>query len=114
MALFSVSKKKKTDTTPFEEKKVLTSEKIIFEKLTSDEDIYLTNLADKLIEGLPLILNFEPLDIDQANKSIAFLSGVVYAVGGEIAHVKEKVFLFGNQDVLKDGSISEFLKEIVG
>ncbi|QWB95283.1 cell division protein SepF [Mycoplasmatota bacterium] len=66
-----------------------------------------------MINGSPLILNFEPLDIDQANKVVAFFSGVVYAITGEIVHIQEKVFLFANKDVYKDGTIEEFLKEIV-
>jgi cell division inhibitor SepF len=90
-----------------------TYDKLIFEKLESDDDHYLTGLADKMIDGSPLILNFEPLDIDQANKVVAFFSGVVYAITGEIVHIQEKVFLFANKDVYKDGTIEEFLKEIV-
>ncbi len=90
-----------------------TYDKIIFEKLSSDDDHYLTNLADQMIAGAPLILNFEPLDIDQANKVIAFFSGVVYAITGEIVHIQEKVFLFANKDVYKDGTMEDFLKEIV-
>ncbi len=90
-----------------------TYDKIVFEKLSSDDDHYLTHLADQMIEGAPLILNFDTLDIDQANKVIAFFSGVVYAITGEIVHIQEKVFLFANKDVYKDGSMDDFLKEIV-
>jgi cell division inhibitor SepF len=111
MGLFSVSKKKKERVV--EEKVVPTSEKIVFEKLRSDEDGYLTHLADQLLEGHPLIINFEPLDIDQANKAIAFFSGVVYAVSGEIVNVQEKVFMFADKHVYDDGTVEDFLKEIV-
>ncbi|PKK94097.1 MAG: hypothetical protein CVV61_01215 [Tenericutes bacterium HGW-Tenericutes-6] len=110
MGLFSVGKKKKKDEV---EEKVLKSDQIVFDSLTHDDDPYLTSLADQLKEGKPLILNFEPLDIDQANKVIAFLSGVVYAIEGDIVNVKEKVFMFASKDVYDDGSMEEFLKEIV-
>ena len=53
------------------------------------------------------------LDIDQANKAIAFFSGVVYAIEGEIVNVQEKVFMFASKDVYNDGSMEDFLKEIV-
>ncbi len=108
MGLFS--KKKKTQTT---EPSVTTYDRLIFEKLESDEDRYLISLVDKMMKGSPLILNFDLLNIDQANKVIAFLSGVVYAIKGEIVHIQEKVFLFANEDVYKDGTIDDFLKEIV-
>ncbi|MFA5471379.1 MAG: cell division protein SepF [Acholeplasmataceae bacterium] len=90
-----------------------TYDKIVFEKLSSDDDPYLTHLADQMIDGCPLILNFEPLDIDQANKVIAFFSGVVYAIKGEIVLIKEKVFMFANKEVYKDGSMEQFLKDFV-
>ncbi len=110
MGLFSKNKKKKVDEAI--EKKP-TSELIFFESLKTDEDKYLVALADRMMDGQPLILNFDTLDIDQANKVIAFLSGVVYAQKGEILNIKEKVFMFANHDVYEDGSMDDFLKEIV-
>ena len=112
MGLFKKNKKQKKDLI-IAEKKETTYDRIIFEKLSSDEDSYLTHLADQMIDGAPLIINFEPLDIDQANKVIAFFSGIVYAIKGEIVHVQEKVFLFANKDVYLDGSMESFLKDIV-
>ncbi|MCF7930051.1 MAG: cell division protein SepF [Acholeplasmataceae bacterium] len=111
MGLFSVGKKKKQSGI-VEEKKLM-SDLIIFEQLKNDDDGYLTGLADKMLAGNPLILSFEALDIDQANKVIAFFSGVIYADKGEIVNVKEKVFMFATSDVFDDGSIEEFLKDIV-
>ena len=111
MGLFS--KKKKKQETKNNEPIETTYERIKFEKLSSDDDRYLTDLADQMIKGAPLILNFDLLNIDQANKVIAFFSGVVYAITGEIVHIQEKVFLFANKDVYKDGTIEDFLKEIV-
>lgn len=116
MGLFGKNKRKKQmheqDGLNLESKES-TYERIIFEKLSSDDDDYLTHLADQMMEGAPLILNFEPLDIDQANKVIAFFSGIIYAIKGEIVHVQEKVFMFANKDVYKDGSMDPFLKDIV-
>lgn len=111
MGLFSVNKKKKEKV--IEEKVIQKSERIVFEKLSSDEDLYLTGLADLLIKGQPLILNFETLDIDQANKAVAFFSGIVYALSGEIVNIQEKVFMFATKGVYDDGSMEDFLKEIV-
>lgn len=110
MGLFSRHKKKTEKTI---EQTETTYDRLVFEKLESDEDHYLIGLVDQMISGSPLILNFDLLDIDQANKVIAFMSGVVYAIKGEIVHIQEKVFLFANQGVYKDGTIEEFLKQIV-
>jgi cell division inhibitor SepF len=112
MGLFRKKQNKNQKQLKFESKES-TYDLIIFEKLESDEDAYLTNLADQMIDGHPLILNFEPLDIDQANKVIAFFSGIVYAVKGEIVLIQEKVFMFANKDVYLDGSMDEFIKDIV-
>ena len=111
MGLFAKSNKKKV--VPKEDDIIPKAEQIIFEKLTSDDDQYLTELADQMLLGKPIILNFEPLDIDQANKAIAFFSGVTYAIKGEIVNVQEKVFMFATHDVYDDGSMDDFLKEIV-
>jgi len=114
MGLFGKNKKKSNQESTLNlQSKESTYDRIIFEKLTSDDDSYLTKLADQMTDGSPLILNFEPLDIDQANKVIAFFSGVVYAIKGEIVHVQEKVFMFANKDVYVDGSMVQFLKDIV-
>ncbi len=112
MGLFSVGKKKKQADLDLEEKKIM-SDQIIFEKLQNDDDAYLTGLADQMMNGHPLILNFDTLDIDQANKVIAFLSGIIYAIKGEIVNVQEKVFMFAKGDVYEDGSMEDFLKDIV-
>jgi len=111
MGLFSKSQKKKNVKEV--EKLVLKADQIVFEKLISDEDKYLTSLAQKMMDGFPLILNFNDLDIDQANKVIAFLSGVIFAISGEIIGVQEKVFMFATSDVYDDGSMDEFLKDFV-
>lgn len=108
MGLFR-KKNKKADQV----NKELTRDQIVFEKLKTDQDEYLTSLADQMTDGKPLILNFDPLNIDQANKVIAFFSGVVYAIQGEIVQIQEKVFMFSNKDVYVDGSMEEFLKDFV-
>lgn len=110
MGLFSKHKKQSQETS---EPVQSTYDRIIFEKLTSDEDRYLIQFADQMMKGSPLILNFDALNIDQANKVIAFFSGVVYAIKGEIVHIQEKIFLFADNNVYKDGTVEEFLKEIV-
>lgn len=111
MGLFS--KSKKVDENPFDNKVILKADQIFYDSVRTDDDTYLTGLADKIKNGQPIIINLEDLDVDQANKIIAFLSGVVYALKGDIVNVKERVFMFASQDVYEDGSMEDFLKEIV-
>ncbi len=101
MGLFS--KKKKIEVVP-------TSDLLIMEQLKNDDDKHITELAKKMMDGVPLILNFEGLHIDRANKVIAFITGVVYAVSGHIVEINETTYLFGNQDLYNDGSIEDWLK----
>jgi cell division inhibitor SepF len=112
MGIFNKNNKTKDKKTLDNFLKPLTSTKIILEKLTTDESDYLVAFADQLISGCPLILNFSGIDIDQANKAIAFFSGVSYAVKGNVKQVNEKTFLFTEQYSFEDGSLDEWLKEI--
>lgn len=89
---------------------VLTSNRIIMEQLDKDDDQYITGLAQNMINGAPLILNFANLHIDNANKAIAFMSGVVYAVEGHIVEINETTYLFGNKDLYLDNSVEEWLR----
>ena len=102
MGLFS----KKKQTNPV----VQTAEKLILEQIKNDDDVYITGLATSMMEGSPLILNFDGLHIDRANKVISFITGVVFAIKGEILEINETTYLFGNSEVYKDGSIEEWLK----
>lgn len=107
MGLFSFLKKKK------EEPKVIkTANKVMFEQLHEVKDSHLTKLATNIINGKPLIINLETIGIDDANKVIAFLSGVIYAIEGEIHPISEKIILFGNSELYTDGSINKLLEEI--
>lgn len=108
MGLFSFFKKKEE-----EQDAPLKRDLIYFELLEDGEDKTLVDIANKIVDGNPAIINLEKLDIDEANKAIAFLSGVCYALSGEIVNVKEKIFMFSDKTVYDDGSMESFLKEIV-
>jgi cell division inhibitor SepF len=112
MGLFRRSKKKTKQDAPSEEVQIK-SEQIAFEKIKTDSDEHLNELAEQIMNDTPLIINFELLSIDQANKVIAFLSGVCFAIDGVIVHIREKIFMFAAADVYEDGSMEVFLKGIV-
>ena len=107
MSLFR-RKKKKDEVID----KKLTSEKIIYDQLEEAKDQLLNRLATNIINGNPVILNMELLDIYSANKVIAFLSGAVYACEGYVHQISETNFLFGNSEVYIDGSVKKLLESI--
>lgn len=113
MALFRKKKQKPDiDEQIFKPKKATI---VNFLQLEDSSDEVLTNLASQIKEGIPQILNFDLLEIDDANKAIAFLSGVVYALEGEIFMFNDqKSFLFADKEVYDDGSMKELIEEIQG
>lgn len=106
MGLFS----KKTKQESIETKKA--SERIEFLLLDDISDEKLLELADKLKQHTPLTINFNFENIDDINKSIAFLSGVSYALDGEVMIVEKKIFMFASFHALEDGSLKEFIKDL--
>jgi len=84
-------------------------DRIEFVMLEPDLDVF--KLADKLLKGIPLILNFENQNDIESNKVITFMSGITYAIDGEIEVIKEKIFLFATKQDYKDGSLRKFVNE---
>lgn len=112
MAIFSKSKKSESVLPNYQGETLSTAfDRVIFESLSTDEDAYITSLATELIDGNPLVLNFEELQPDPANKIMAFLSGVVFAIEGEIIQINKKVFMFARQQEFKDGTLKQFIDE---
>ena len=104
MGLFGKKKEEKpVDNTP-------ASKKMIMENMMDPDKA--VGYADKLLKGIPLCLGFGELDIDEANKIIAFLSGVVYAIDGVAKKINDNAFLFARKEEFLDGSLNEFLKNL--
>ncbi|MFW6298055.1 MAG: cell division protein SepF [Bacillota bacterium] len=80
-----------------------------FIKIDSESDVFA--LADKLMQRTPLILNFEGFDTVEANRMIIFLSGVIYALDGEVEVIRDKIFVFATKPDLKDKSLRKFINE---
>lgn len=84
-------------------------DRVSFIKMDAEIDIF--KLADQLLYGTPLIINFESFNEIEANKIITFLSGVTYAIDGEIEQIQDKIFLYATKKDYKDGSLRKFVKE---
>jgi len=81
------------------------------EFIVMEKELDVLKFGDKLLYGTPLIVNFEEYNEVEANKVITFLSGVTYAIDGEIEQIQEKIFLFASKQDYKDGSLRKFVKE---
>jgi cell division inhibitor SepF len=61
-------------------------------------------VADCLRDKIPVIVNFEETDINDARRIIDFISGTTYAVGGKIKQVSQKVFICAPDNVTVSSS----------
>ena len=56
----------------------------LLERIIVKDSVQLLDIANLLKNGKPVLLSFELLDVQEANKMIGFLSGVVYALEGSV------------------------------
>ena len=69
------------------------------------------DIAENLKNKRATIVNLQRIDRDQAIRIIDFLSGTVYALGGEIQRVGTNIFLCTPDNVEVSGEISDYLLE---
>lgn len=68
-------------------------------------------LADYLKDYRSVVVNLQRINHDQATRIVDFLSGTVYALGGDIQRIGNNIFLCTPENVEVDGAISEMLEE---
>ncbi|MBM7647206.1 cell division inhibitor SepF [Bacillus ectoiniformans] len=68
-------------------------------------------IADHLKSRRAAVVNLQRIQHDQAKRIVDFLSGTVYAIGGEIQQLGPKIFLCTPDNVEVSGNISQFLSE---
>ena len=69
------------------------------------------DIADQLKNRKAVVVNLQRIEHDQARRIVDFLSGTVYAIGGDIQKVGTDIFLCTPDNVEVSGNISEFLQE---
>ncbi|GAK10837.1 cell division protein SepF [Geomicrobium sp. JCM 19039] len=69
------------------------------------------DVADHLKNRRSVILNMQRIQRDQAKRIVDFLSGTVYAIGGDIQKVGSNIFLVTPDNVEISGAISEVLQQ---
>ena len=85
-------------------------DKIVFMKPRNNSD--LCELATKLRDHFPIIVNFEDMDYETANRALAFLSGAVFVLSGKFEKIKEQVYLFCQKEELLDGTVKELINSL--
>ncbi|MFC0271210.1 cell division protein SepF [Metabacillus herbersteinensis] len=68
-------------------------------------------IADQLKSRRAVVVNLQSIQRDQAKRIVDFLSGTVYAIGGDIQRVGMNIFLCTPDNVDVSGSISELVAE---
>lgn len=63
-------------------------------------------VAKRLKENRAVVVNLQKLRTDAAQRTIDFLTGVLFAIDGSIHQIGEKVFLFAPSSVPVDGAIT--------
>lgn len=68
-------------------------------------------IADQLKSYRAIAMNLQRVPHDQAKRIVDFLSGTVYAIGGDIQKIGEHTFLCTPANVDVSGKISEMINE---
>lgn len=70
-----------------------------------------TDIADHLKSRRSVVVNLQRIDKEQGRQIIDFLSGAVYAMGGDIQKIGLDIFLCTPDNVEVSGNISELMQE---
>ena len=72
-------------------------------------------ICDLLIEGNPVIVNFEGFDSYEAQRTMEFICGCIYALNGDMNQISKYIFIFSpagvdimGDIVMDDGTIPTF------
>jgi cell division inhibitor SepF len=68
------------------------------------------DIADHLKNRRSVVVNLQRIEHDQAKRIVDFLSGTVYAIGGDIQRIGTNIFLCTPDNVEVSGNISEVLQ----
>jgi cell division inhibitor SepF len=68
------------------------------------------DIADHLKNRRSVVVNLQRIEHDQAKRIVDFLSGTVYAIGGDIQRIGMNIFLCTPDNVEVSGNISEVLQ----
>ncbi len=91
------------------ESKVKSVDRIKFFKMGSEVDP--NAAAEKIKEGIPVVITLEGMENEEANRILAFFSGVVFGINAEVKKISKYVFLFSAVGNFEDGTLDSFYNE---
>lgn len=107
-------RKSKIEKTEYERKKTLLTsfDKMEYFIVENKENEGLLKICDNILNGKPVLANFDKLSAADCNYMLAFISGVVYACEGETMQLGQKLFLFARKEEYEDGSLRQYVEDI--
>ncbi|MEH7106844.1 cell division protein SepF [Bacillus sp. JJ1764] len=70
-----------------------------------------SDIADHLKNRRAVVINLQRIDNEQARQIVDFISGVVYAINGEIQKIGSSIFLCTPDNVEVSGNISDLFPD---
>ncbi|WP_413301430.1 cell division protein SepF [Bacillus sp. 1P10SD] len=70
-----------------------------------------TEIADHLKNRRAVVVNLQRIDNEQGRQIVDFLSGAVYAIGGDIQKIGMSIFLCTPDNVEVSGNISDLIQD---
>ncbi len=83
--------------------------KITFFKVEDDTQTF--KLANKLLNGDILCLDFNSCPVNQAERVLDFLAGVNYATDGYVSTLSKNIYLFAIKEDYKDPDLKKFISD---
>ena len=96
--VMSLMSSKNNSTTVQREQKIMVVDPSVFSDVK--------NIGKMILNGRAVIVNFREMDENQIHRVIDFLSGLIFAVNGDMQRIGEKIFLCTPKNFKIEGDLS--------
>ncbi len=96
--VMSLMSSKNNSTTVQREQKIMVFDPSVFSDVK--------NIGKMILNGRAVIVNFKKMDENQIHRVIDFLSGLIFAVNGDMQRIGEKIFLCTPKNFKIEGDLS--------
>ena len=96
--VMSLMSSKNNSTTVQREQKIMVFDPSVFSDVK--------NIGKVILNGRAVIVNFRKMDENQIHRVIDFLSGLIFAVNGDMQRIGEKIFLCTPKNFKIEGDLS--------
>lgn len=96
--VMSLMSSKNNSTTVQREQKIVVFDPSVFSDVK--------NIGKMILNGRAVIVNFRKMDENQIHRVIDFLSGLIFAVNGDMQRIGEKIFLCTPKNFKIEGDLS--------